>query len=131
RPGPEQHHARGARRLHDRRDQDGGGCGMTVTDPAGTPPPAEGADRSESGAWHPSVWERLLRAAAAPVLAILFAGLATAIVLVASGNSQRDVWDVMTGPGLDSRNIVNTLNRAGPYYLSGIAVAIGFKMNLF
>jgi simple sugar transport system permease protein len=104
---------------------------MTVTDPAVAPPPAEDAGSRGSQAWHPSVWERLLRAVAAPALAILFAGVATAIVLVASGNSPRDVWDVMLGPGLESRNIVNTLNRAGPYYLSGIAVAIGFKMNLF
>jgi simple sugar transport system permease protein len=29
------------------------------------------------------------------------------------------------------RSLISTLNRAAPYYLSGVAVAIGFKMNLF
>src|SRR5690606_33275420 len=29
------------------------------------------------------------------------------------------------------REVVKTINRAAPYYVSGVAVAIGFKMNLF
>ena len=65
------------------------------------------------------------------MLAVLFAAVASTLVLIASGNSPVDVWEVMTGPGLEVRNIVNTLNRWGPYYISGVAVAIGFKMNLF
>ena len=33
--------------------------------------------------------------------------------------------------GFTRTNLVTTVNRAAPYYIAGVAVAIGFKMNLF
>ncbi len=74
---------------------------------------------------------RLFLTLAAPLLAILFALLASILVLVLSGNSVGDVLEVMVDQITSMREIIKTLNRAGPYYVSGVAVAIGFKMNLF
>jgi ABC-type uncharacterized transport system permease subunit len=74
---------------------------------------------------------RLLLTLAAPLLAIAFALLASVLVLVLSGNSVGDVFQVMVDQVTSMREIVKTFNRAGPYYVSGVAVAVGFKMNLF
>jgi ABC-type uncharacterized transport system permease subunit len=74
---------------------------------------------------------RLLLTLAAPVLAIAFALLASLVVLLASGNSVGDVISVLVDQVTSMREIVKTLNRAAPYYISGVAVAVGFKMNLF
>lgn len=102
---------------------------MTGTAPTAPASPAPlGEHRDAAG---PTLVQRTVQALAAPVLAIVFSAIATSIVLVVSGNSPVDVWHVMTGPGLEVRNLVNTINRTGPYYISGVAVAIGFKMNLF
>ena len=92
---------------------------MTVTDPAVAPPPAEDADRRGRGPGIRRCGSGCCEPSPHPRSPSCSPALATAIVLVASGNSPRDVLDVMTGPGLESRNIVNTLNRAGPYYLVG------------
>jgi simple sugar transport system permease protein len=74
---------------------------------------------------------RVILTLAAPVLAIVFAVVASTLALVLSGNSVTDVLDVMGNQVTSMREIVKTLNRAAPYYVSGVAVAIGFKMNLF
>ena len=99
--------------------------------PVAAAPAPSPAGHDASTAAGPTLVQRALRALAAPVLAIGFAAIASTLVLIASGNSPLDVWHVMTGPGLEVRNLVNTLNRTGPYYISGVAVAVGFKMNLF
>ncbi|MDQ1619721.1 MAG: ral nucleoside transport system permease protein [Actinomycetota bacterium] len=68
---------------------------------------------------------------AAPVIAIVFAALVTALVLAATGDpvwsTVTTVWDYGSKP----RVIALTLNQATTYYLSALAVAIGFRMNLF
>jgi len=74
---------------------------------------------------------RLLLTLAAPLLAIAFALLASLVVLLLSGNSVGDVISVLVDQVTSMREIVKTLNRAAPYYISGVAVAVGFKMNLF
>ena len=74
---------------------------------------------------------RLVRVLAAPVLAISLAGVVSALLLVASGNSPGDILQVVTDEGFTVRSLIATLNRGAPYYLAGVAVAIGFKMNLF
>ncbi|QYG93564.1 ABC transporter permease [Iamia sp. SCSIO 61187] len=74
---------------------------------------------------------RLVLTLAAPVMAIVFAMVASTLVLVLSDNSVTDVLEVMWNQVTSMREIVQTLNRAAPYYVSGVAVAIGFKMNLF
>jgi ABC-type uncharacterized transport system permease subunit len=74
---------------------------------------------------------RIVLAIAAPVLAIAFAVLVTSVVLLAAGNNPIDAFSTMLAQLGRPRIQVNTLNNATTYYLSAIAVAIGFKMNLF
>jgi simple sugar transport system permease protein len=69
-------------------------------------------------------------ALAAPVLALLVAFLVTSMVLLLAGDPVGAVWtQLLTVPR--PRLIVGILNGASVYYLSAIAVAIGFRMNLF
>jgi simple sugar transport system permease protein len=68
---------------------------------------------------------------AAPVVAILFAALITSIVLLATGAPPLDTLAIMGEYGVQPRSIVLTLNDATTFYLAAIAVAIGFRMNLF
>lgn len=74
---------------------------------------------------------RFVRALTAPVLAVVIALTVSAILLQVSGHDAADIFRVLEEDGFTTRTIVNTINRAAPYYLSGIAVAIGFKMGLF
>ncbi|MBA2551983.1 MAG: ABC transporter permease [Nocardioidaceae bacterium] len=67
---------------------------------------------------------------AAPALALLLAYAVTTLVLEIAGDPAGDVWDqILSWP--EPRNLVNIINAGSVYYLSGIAVAIGFRMNLF
>jgi simple sugar transport system permease protein len=74
---------------------------------------------------------RITLALAAPVLAIAVAMAVSALMLALTDYSARDVFHVIFTDGLTRTNLVTTVNRAAPYYISGVAVAIGFKMNLF
>jgi simple sugar transport system permease protein len=74
--------------------------------------------------------KRIALAAAAPVLALVAAFLITSLVLVAAGDSVGGVWgQILSVP--EARGLTNIVNSATVYYLSGVAVAIGFRMNLF
>lgn len=75
--------------------------------------------------------QRLGLQLAAPVLAIAFALLVSGIILMLTGYSPGDVLHVVVTQGFERERLVEMVNRAGPYYISGVAVAIGFKMNLF
>ena len=55
----------------------------------------------------------------------------TSIVLQISGFNPPSTFQAMFEFGKDPDSIVNTINRAAAYYLSALAVAIGFRMNLF
>jgi general nucleoside transport system permease protein len=73
---------------------------------------------------------RILLGLAAPVLAVVIAAVVVTIILVATGDDVGGFWDVMlTRP--KNRNLVNIVNSAAILYLSGLAAAIGFRMNLF
>lgn len=76
-------------------------------------------------------YRRILLSLAAPVLAIAFAALVTSLVLWMSGNSPIQAFGTMVAQLGKPRVDVNILNNATTYYLSAVAVAIGFKMNLF
>ena len=80
-----------------------------------------------------SLRTRLLNAGlvlAAPVLALLVAYGVTTLILVIAGDPAAAVWaQILTWP--EQRNLINIVNSASVYYLSGLAVAIGFRMNLF
>ncbi|MEU4829732.1 ABC transporter permease [Streptosporangium sp. NPDC023615] len=67
----------------------------------------------------------------APVTAIVFAALVTMVILALTGAPPLDTLVVMGEYAVRPRSIVLTLNSATTYYLSALAVAIGFKMNLF
>jgi ABC-type uncharacterized transport system permease subunit len=67
---------------------------------------------------------------AAPVLALLVAYGVTTLILVIAGDPAGEVWsEILQWP--ETRNLINIVNSASVYYLSGLAVAIGFRMNLF
>jgi len=67
----------------------------------------------------------------AVVVAALVAGAITSLILVIRGDSPSAVisqmWDYGTQPSTE----VSILDGASVYYLSAVAVAIGFRMNLF
>lgn len=77
--------------------------------------------------------EKLTRfglALAAPALAIVIAFIITSLVLVISGDDVMGVWgQILSIP--KPRVMVTIVNSATVYYLSAVAVAIGFRMNLF
>jgi simple sugar transport system permease protein len=75
--------------------------------------------------------DRLILAIAAPVLAVVAAFLVTALVLVATGKQPFDAFNIMIDYGSKADSQVYILNRGTTYYLAGVAVAIGFRMNLF
>jgi len=74
---------------------------------------------------------RLLVTLAAPALAIVVSLAAATLALILTGNSPGEVFSILADQTTSTREILRTINRAGPYYVSGVAVAIGFKMNLF
>ncbi len=78
-----------------------------------------------------SLSRRILLAAAAPTVAVVFAIAFSSLVLIISGSNPVDAYTEMLENGTRLETIVDMFNRATPLYLSGIAVAIGFKMNLF
>ncbi|MDH6124163.1 ABC transporter permease [Kitasatospora sp. GP82] len=75
--------------------------------------------------------ERILLGLAAPVLAVLLSVVICAALLATSGKDPFHAFDVMFTYGTKSDAQVLTLNRATTYYLAGVAVAFGFRMNLF
>ncbi len=74
---------------------------------------------------------RLLMAAAAPVGAVLFSVLASALILMIAGSNPITAYGDMLKHASKLEVQVSMLNRATPLYISGVAAAIGFKMNLF
>lgn len=76
-------------------------------------------------------WAVLRLQLSAPVLAIVVAFGLSSIILALTGSSPLEVLEVLVDDGFKTKPIVETLNRAAPYYIAGVAVAIGFRMNLF
>jgi ABC-type uncharacterized transport system permease subunit len=67
---------------------------------------------------------------AAPVLALVVAAIVASLVLLATGDDVAGFWStLLSWP--KGRNIVNILNSASILYISAVAAAIGFRMNLF
>lgn len=67
----------------------------------------------------------------AAVIALAFSLLVTSIVLSISGFNPPSTFRAMFDFGTEPDSVVNIVNRAAIYYLAAIAVAIGFRMNLF
>ncbi len=73
---------------------------------------------------------RVLLGLSAPVLAFVTAAIVTSVVLLGSGASPAEFWQVVLSVP-DGRQLVSILNFGAILYLSGLAAAIGFRMNLF
>ncbi|MCH8612257.1 ABC transporter permease [Arsenicicoccus dermatophilus] len=72
----------------------------------------------------------LALALAAPILALLVAFLVTSLVLAVAGDPVGAVWtELLRQPS--PRLIAKILNGAIVYYLAAVALAVGFRMNLF
>jgi len=74
---------------------------------------------------------RVLPSAAAPVVAIGFAFLVTSLILVAAHAPVALTWRTVLEIGSQPRSIALIVNQATTFYLSALAVAIGFRMKLF
>ncbi len=73
---------------------------------------------------------RVLHALSAPLIAIVAAALVTSVVLVVAGASVGDFFSVIfRAPS--GRNLTNIVNQTSMIFLSALAAAIGFRMNLF
>jgi ABC-type uncharacterized transport system permease subunit len=71
------------------------------------------------------------RTIVAAIVALIFSIAITSIVLSVSGFNPPSTFQAMFEFGKQPDSIVNTVNRAATYYLSALAVAVGFRMNLF
>jgi simple sugar transport system permease protein len=66
----------------------------------------------------------------APLGAVVAAMVITSLVIGVSGGSIGDFWGVIFSRP-ENRLIVNMVNQTSLIYISGLAAAIGFRMNLF
>jgi len=74
---------------------------------------------------------RLGLTVAAPALALALALALASLVLALTDAPPVQTFRTMLDYGTTPDSIVNILNRSTTYYLSALAVAIGFRMNLF
>ena len=73
---------------------------------------------------------RIALGLAAPLLALLVAFLVTSLILLVARDPVAAVWAQLVKVPLP-RQVVAIINAATVYYISAIAVAVGFRMNLF
>jgi general nucleoside transport system permease protein len=77
------------------------------------------------------MFERIWRGALAPLIAAVTAILISSVALLISGNNPVEAFREMWMTIDSTQSVVIIVNTAVPYYIAGVAVAIGFKMNLF
>jgi simple sugar transport system permease protein len=77
-----------------------------------------------------SIVRRILLALAAPLIAVVAAMLITSVVIMLAGSSPSEFWTIIFEPPAD-RVYVNIVNQSSMIFLSALAAAIGFRMNLF
>jgi len=77
------------------------------------------------------LFRRIVLATAAPLVAVVIAVALSSIVLLISGSNPIEAYADMIGHARKLETQVDIWNRATPLYLSGVAAAIGFRMNLF
>ncbi|MFF0199227.1 ABC transporter permease [Streptomyces sp. NPDC005017] len=75
--------------------------------------------------------ERVLLAVAGPAMALAVAFVISAVVLLASGKNPVEPFQIMFEQLGYSDKQVLIINQASLYYIAALAVAIGFRMNLF
>jgi general nucleoside transport system permease protein len=74
---------------------------------------------------------RIIGGILAPLLAAAVAIIVSSIALLIAGESPVTAFEAMWSNIDSTQSIILIVNRAVPYYVAGVAVAIGFKMNLF
>jgi simple sugar transport system permease protein len=74
---------------------------------------------------------RLLYAVAAPVIALVVTLIITSIVILISGANPIDAYRNMIDFSTQARGVTSIINQSTPLFIAGVAVAIGFQMNLF
>ena len=77
------------------------------------------------------MFERIWRASLAPLAAAAVAIVISSIALLISGNNPINAFGEMWKTIDSTQSVVIIINTAVPLYISGVAAAIGFKMNLF
>lgn len=75
--------------------------------------------------------DRLILGLAGPALALVVAFLLTSVVLLVSDRDPIEPYTLMIQNAEYTDVQVLIVNQAGTYYLAALAVAIGFRMNLF
>jgi general nucleoside transport system permease protein len=78
-----------------------------------------------------TVLRRVLLGLAAPLLAVVFAVAVTWLILLSTGVAPADTFKQMIDYSQQPRTQVLILNSATTYYFAAVAVAVGFRMNLF
>ena len=78
-----------------------------------------------------SLLRRIAFGAAAPLMALVFAIAASSFVLLLAGSNPFRAYGDMLNNASKLETMIDILNRATPLFISGIAAAIGFRMNLF
>jgi general nucleoside transport system permease protein len=66
-----------------------------------------------------------------PVSAIVLALGVSSLVLIIIGENPVSAFRSMASYGTQPNSLTSMVNRAAPLYVAGLAVAVGFKMNLF
>ncbi|MEP1126537.1 MAG: ABC transporter permease [Ilumatobacter sp.] len=78
-----------------------------------------------------SIVRRVVLSIGAPLAAVVFAVALSSVVLLISGNNPLTAFTDMLENASRLETFVDILNNATPLYISGVAAAIGFRMNLF
>jgi ABC-type uncharacterized transport system permease subunit len=76
-------------------------------------------------------WARLLPRILAPVGALLLAALISSVALLVSNQDPVTAFSSMIDYGSRPESLVDILNKSTDLYIAAVAVAIGFRMNLF
>jgi simple sugar transport system permease protein len=76
-------------------------------------------------------WARLLPRVLAPVGALLLAAAISSVALIISNQDPVLAFTAMFDYGTQPESLVDILNKSTDYYIAAVAVAIGFRMNLF
>ncbi|AUH40996.1 ABC transporter permease [Streptomyces sp. CMB-StM0423] len=75
--------------------------------------------------------DKLITAVGAPVLAVFAALVLTSLIILISGKDPFRAYQVMIEFGTTDRSAIYIVNKSTMFFLSALAVAIGFRMNLF
>jgi general nucleoside transport system permease protein len=75
--------------------------------------------------------QRALVTAGSSIAAVMIALVICAVILLITGKNPIDAYSKMIDVGFNPDKLYETVERAAPFMVAAVAVAIGFKMNLF